>query len=734
MKRNTFLKASVTIVAALSFFGASAAQAAPIPVDPDLTSPVLESLALASPATVGADDQIRLDFTIREKNALKAAIFYVEAPTGSLFQIRWDQNDDTATKTGDLWTGTATATVDGGIWPGGTYTPHSVNIYDQASNDGHVDFTAPGAITFPNITVVNASADLTAPILEGVKLASPATVGADDQIRLDFTIREKNALKAAIFYVEAPTGSLFQIRWDQNDDTATKTGDLWTGTATATVDGGIWPGGTYTPHSVNIYDQASNDGHVDFTAPGAITFPNITVVNASADLTAPILEGVKLASPATVGADDQIRLDFTIREKNALKAAIFYVEAPTGSLFQIRWDQNDDTATKTGDLWTGTATATVDGGIWPGGTYTPHSVNIYDQASNDGHVDFTAPGAITFPNISVVGVQPEPQPEPSEPGGEGPSPSAPVLEITSAPGPFTAGDDVDFQWAVTGLPQVASLDVDLEGPSGESRTLSYQVDGEPAGEGDVQRGLVTWRVDLSASPGIWTVTRFAAHNAEGGVTIRALGTESAPVTFLIDGGAIDRDPPEILAVAAPSEVAYGDDVRITWSVRDASHIGVAQVVVTTSDGGVYFFDSDPDELETTEDVTTGAVVVATGDRGLRPGDFTVVGMTLTDEHGFGGYVSFQEGGSPAPLPFRILERTPVSEGSEEGQGPGALSPADASVPPPATVEAASELAAPSLALAWTGTSPSTLAASLFGILALALGLVLVVLNRRRHRA
>ncbi|MBF4549448.1 LPXTG cell wall anchor domain-containing protein [Pseudoclavibacter sp. VKM Ac-2888] len=268
------------LIVALLFGGvvATTANAAPIPVDPDLTAPVLESLELVSPASVGADDEIRLDWVVREANELSSAIFYLQAPTGSLFQVRWDANRDPASRSGDRWSGTATATVDGGTWPGGVYKPYSVNIYDQASNNGRVEFITGGTPTFPDITVNNDAADLTAPVLESLELVSPASVGADDEIRLDWVVREANELSSAIFYLQAPTGSLFQVRWDANRDPASRSGDRWSGTATATVDGGTWPGGVYKPYSVNIYDQASNNGRVEFITGGTPTFPDIYVL------------------------------------------------------------------------------------------------------------------------------------------------------------------------------------------------------------------------------------------------------------------------------------------------------------------------------------------------------------------------------------------------------------------------------------------------------------------------
>ncbi|MBF4459533.1 hypothetical protein, partial [Pseudoclavibacter sp. VKM Ac-2867] len=61
------------LIVALLFGGAvaTAAHAAPIPVDPDVTGPELISAVVTSRSMVGAGDEVTVDFVVRESAGLQ---------------------------------------------------------------------------------------------------------------------------------------------------------------------------------------------------------------------------------------------------------------------------------------------------------------------------------------------------------------------------------------------------------------------------------------------------------------------------------------------------------------------------------------------------------------------------------------------------------------------------------------------------------------------------------------
>lgn len=243
----------------------------------------------------------------------------------------------------------------------------------------------------PNaIATAVATSDTTPPRLVSAKFLTPGPLASGATVQVEWTVEEDRDLHEVSFYFATPSNELIHATWMSGTNTATRNGTTWSGVATAVVDTKTWPVGTYTPYSVGLNDANPNQGGITyFTSIPATSPGNFIVSGTNPDITAPELINARTLTTGPLKDGDTVKVQWTVREARNLTAVAIYYYNPSGDVAPIRWDAATGApATKNGDLWTGTATAVVDGDTWLTGQYEPSSVGVRDDVATWPDTDF----------------------------------------------------------------------------------------------------------------------------------------------------------------------------------------------------------------------------------------------------------------------------------------------------------------------------------------------------------
>lgn len=274
---------SVLVVA--FFFGGiavTAAHAAPITVDADVSAPELVSASLVADE-VEPGDEVSVRWSARDDGGIEYVSFAFKAPTGRTFYLSTYAYGTTAT---GLQNGFASTNVDGGSWPTGTYTLAYVTLSDTAGNSSTksaydpdfqtltFDVRRGGATPPASEQPTSPSTPPTptdTPPLEPTETAVPAPDTAapefhslqvtaatfrDPNFGIMWTAIDESPLANVMFELRMPDGS---VRWVLHAlDPLTQLPGLQLSTYIADLSDGTWPNGDYEILTVRLTDSAGN--------------------------------------------------------------------------------------------------------------------------------------------------------------------------------------------------------------------------------------------------------------------------------------------------------------------------------------------------------------------------------------------------------------------------------------------------------------------------------------------